>query len=104
MKGRFPSLKEMGQHKNIEDTFKAIEALMIIHNICTDWKDRPDKIWDFDPTDDWSDDEDGGGEVIGGEVIGGEAHVAEHETNAWLKEMGRQKRDILFNELFPKEI
>jgi hypothetical protein len=103
LKGRFPSLKEMGQHKNIEEAFKAIEAMMVIHNICIDWKDRPDKIWDFDPTDDWSDDEDVGGEVIGGEVIDGEAHVPEHETNAWLKEMGRQKRDVLLNELFPRD-
>jgi hypothetical protein len=102
LKGRFPSMKEMGRHEDIQDAFKAIEAMMIIHNICIDWNDRPDRIWDFDPTDHWSDI--GRGDVdadIGLEVIDGEAHVPEHETNAWLKEMGRQKRIIILNELFP---
>lgn len=93
LKGRFPSLKEMGRHEDIQDLYKAMEAMMIIHNICMDWKDRPDYIWDFDPTDDWSDDEDEDevqGEDVGCEVIDGEAHVPDHETNAWLMEVGRE--------------
>ena len=103
LKGRFPSLKEMGRHEDIQEAYKAIEALMIIHNICIDWKDQPDRIWDFDPTDDWSDDEDEEqDENIDGEVIEGEAQVPGHETNAWLLEMGREKRNIIFNELFPR--
>ena len=100
LKGCFPALKEMGRHENIQDAFKAIEALMIIHNICIDWKNRPDRMWDFDPTDDWSDDEEVDADV-GGVVIVGEAHVPAHETNAWLKEKGREKRDVVFNQLFP---
>jgi hypothetical protein len=101
LKGRFPSLKEMGRHEDIQDAFKAIEAMMIIHNICIDWNDRPDCIWDFNPTDDWSDDDDDDDVDADLEVIGGEAHVPDHETNAWLKEMGRQKRNVILNELFP---
>jgi hypothetical protein len=100
LKARFTSLKEMGKHEDIQDEFKEIEAMMIIHNICIDWKDRPDDIWDWDPTDDWSDEEEVDAD-IGLEVIGGKAHVPAHETNAWLKDMGRQKRRVVLDELFP---
>ena len=102
LKGRFPSLKEMGKHENIQDMYKAIEAMMVLHNICIDWSDRPEDIWDYDPTDVWPDDGEEGMDVdIGCEVIGGDAQVPGHETDAWLKEMGRQKRMNMLNELFP---
>ncbi|KIM79609.1 hypothetical protein PILCRDRAFT_89993 [Piloderma croceum F 1598] len=101
LKGLFPLLKGMGRHKDIQDAFKAIEAMMIIHNICIDRRDRPDHIWDFDPTDGLSDDKDEEPDICG-EVIEGKAHVSDHETNVWLMETGRQKHDIIFNELFPR--
>jgi DDE superfamily endonuclease len=100
LKGRFPSMKEMGRHKDIQDAFKAIKAMMILHNICLDWKNRPDQIWDFDPTDGGSDDKDTNADA-GGEVLEGEAHIPDHETNVWLMETGRQKHNVIFNELFP---
>ena len=100
LKGHFPALKEMGRHENIQDAFKAIEALMIIHNICIDWKDRPDHMWDFEPTDHWSDDEEVDADV-GGVVIVHEARIPANETYAWLKGKGREKHDVVFNQLFP---
>lgn len=35
LKGCFPSLKEMGSHKDIEEMYKSIEAMMTLHNIST---------------------------------------------------------------------
>ena len=104
LKGRFPAMKEMGRHEDIQEAFKAIETLMILHNICIDWKDRPDRIWDFDPVDDWSDgeEEDLNADNVGNETIEGHTQIPAHETAVWLKEMGRQKRNIIFEDLFPK--
>jgi hypothetical protein len=100
LKARFPSLKEMGIHRKIQDMYKAIEAMMIIHNICIDWGDRPEDTWDIDSADSWSDSEEEDDEIVGG-IIGGEPNVPPHETEDWLLEQGRQKRLILMNELFP---
>jgi len=33
LKGQFHLLKGMGRHEDIQDAFKVIEAMMIIHNI-----------------------------------------------------------------------
>jgi len=38
----------MGIHRRIQDMYKAIEALMIIHNICIDWEYRPEDVWNID--------------------------------------------------------
>ena len=62
IKGCFLSLKEMGTHRNIQDMYKAIEAMMILHNICIDWNDSPEEIWDYDPADHWEND--GNGNVL----------------------------------------
>jgi hypothetical protein len=102
LKARFPSLKEMGIHRRIQDMYKAIEPLMIIHNICIDWGDRPEDTWNIDSADSWSDsEEDDDDETVGGYIVGGEADVPPHKTENWLLEQGRQKCLILMNELFP---
>lgn len=104
LKGRFPSLKEMGSHKNIEDMYKAIEAMMILHNICIDWGDHPEDIWDFDASDNWADDEEieeVDADVPGCQDIEGDVEVPVHETDGWLLLAGREKRLELLNELFP---
>ena len=76
--------------------------MMIIHNICIDWVDKPEDIWDINKTDSWSDDEEeGDDDTDGNGIIEGEAEVPLHETENWLLETGRQKRLILVNELFP---
>lgn len=105
LKGRFPSLKEMGSHKDIEEMYKAIEAMMTLHNICIDWGDHPEDIWDFDASDSWPDDEDEDNEDLDADVgcqdIEGDIEVPIHETDAWLRIAGREKRVELLNELFP---
>ena len=81
IKGCFLSLKEMGTHRNIQDMYKAIEAMMILHNICIDWNDSPEEIWDYDPADHWENDGNDEDDGIGGdEEFNGDAQVPEHET------------------------
>lgn len=106
LKGRFPSLKDMGSHENLEDLYDVIEALMILHNICIDWGDRPEDIWSFDPRDPPRDGEEMPEEQDGDlvsiyENVAGGAGVPLYETEAWLKEEGYRKRWAIFTELFP---
>jgi hypothetical protein len=71
----------MGPHKKIQDMYKAIKAMMIIHNICIDWVNKPEDIWDINNTDSWSDDEEeGDDDTDGNGIIEGEAEVQLHET------------------------
>jgi hypothetical protein len=112
LKGRFLSLKGMGEHKDIQTIYKAIEAMLVLHNICIDWDDHPDTIWQYNSTDIWEgwdgmedrvddeDDEDEGTEV-GIDDIEGEANIPARETPQYLKDEGRRKRQIIFDELFP---
>lgn len=105
LKGRFLSLKEMGKHSDIQDIYRAIEAMIVLHNICIDWGDKPEDSWSFSLRDDWEsheedeEDEDVNNEV-GGEIIEGEAEVPVYETERWLKEEGRRKRQAIFEYLY----
>lgn len=38
-KGRFPALCGMGPHQDIQEIYKTIEALMVLHNMAIDLKD-----------------------------------------------------------------
>ena len=61
--------------------YKAIEAMMILHNICIDWNDSPEEIWDYDPANHWENDGNDEDDGIGGdEEFNGDAQVPEHET------------------------
>ncbi|KAL1943466.1 hypothetical protein VTO73DRAFT_4541 [Trametes versicolor] len=51
LKGRFPGLKALGTHHDINDCYKAIVALLVLHNICLDLNDQPEDIFDFDARD-----------------------------------------------------
>jgi hypothetical protein len=53
LKGHFLSLKGMGEHKDIQTLYKAIKAILVLHNICIDWNDHPESISQYDPTDIW---------------------------------------------------
>jgi len=86
LKGHFLSLKEMGKHKNIQDMYKAIEVMMILHNICIDWDDQPEQIWGYDPLDHWGDnEEDLVDDNVGSEDIDGDVQVPAYEMERWLK-------------------
>jgi hypothetical protein len=109
LKGRFLSLKGMGEHKDVQEIYKAIEAMLVLHNICIGWNDHPDSIWEYDPTDIWEGwdgvddrvDDEGDEAEVGIEDIEGEANIPERETPQYLKDEGRRKRQIVFDELFP---
>lgn len=102
-KGRFPSLRAMGPHQNIQDLYKTIEALMVLHNMAIDFKDRPNDDWRLDENPDDQDDETDGDdkdeEPMVAEVVG-EARVPAYETDNYLKEQGRIKRLRLLDKLF----
>ena len=103
LKGRFPGLKAAGQHRDIEDLYKAIEALLILHNICMDWNDRPEDILNFDPKELPVDFEDEDDEQDPDEdlLAHGDANIPVHETDQWLREQGYAKRKYLLDYLFP---
>ena len=85
----------------------------MLHNICINWNDHPETIWQYDSTDIWAgwdgaedrvdedEDEEDEETEIGIEVIEGEVNIPERETAQYLKNEGRRKRQIIFNELFP---
>ena len=85
-KCRFPSLHGMGPHKEIQDIYRTIEALMVLHNMAIDFRDRPSDEWRIDKNPDDHDDESNGDEEpIIADVVG-EASVPQYETDDYLKE------------------
>ena len=109
----FLSLKGMGEHKNIQTLYKAIEAMLVLYNIHIEWNDHPESILQCDPTDicpGWDgvedeDDKDGEEEnnaADGGiEAIMGETNIPMCKTVNYLQEEGQRKWQIIFDELFP---
>ena len=95
----------MGAHRNMDEVYKVIEVLMILHNMCIEHGDHPEDIWDFDPSDGLEalDDDDGDDDdkINLPVYIDPQANIPAYETPRWLKEMGRQKRQLIFSELFP---
>jgi hypothetical protein len=41
LKSRFPALRKLGAVRDINDTYRAIEAMMVVHNMCQNLGDRP---------------------------------------------------------------
>jgi len=87
LKGRFRALKEMGPHDDIQEMYKVIEALLILHNFCIDFGDKPEDIWDFDPKDDFDGAEEDLDPDLQDEIEEFE-EIPGHETDAWLKKQG----------------
>lgn len=100
LKGRFPCLRGMGPHKSIQEIYRVIEALIVLHNMAIELKDRPDVLWELheDPHDP-DDERDGNTEPLVYQVVGN-AQVPARETDNWLKAQGRRKRLELLDELF----
>jgi hypothetical protein len=90
----------MGAHKTVQDIYRVIEALIVLHNIAIDFGDKPDDRWRIgeDP-DDQDDSNDGDTDALV-EDVQGPAAVPEHETADWLKEQGRLKRLRILDRLF----
>ena len=108
LKGRFPGLKDLGTHRDVQDMYKAIEAMLVLHNICIEWQDHPQDIIDFNPRDDFDEAAVADPPVqvdmdtrVYCQVIEGEAEIPEHETDLWMKEQGHLKRKQILDRLFP---
>lgn len=107
LKGQFLSLKEMGRHRNVQGIYKVIEALMVLHNICLIWNDEPTYQWYYYQL--GPDDEDGDDLVdpdaqVDPAMFGDttNTHIPQHETDDWLKDMGRRKRRLMLDAMFPR--
>ncbi|KAJ7714680.1 hypothetical protein B0H14DRAFT_3522934 [Mycena olivaceomarginata] len=66
----------MGPHQNIQDLYKTIEDLMVLHNMAIDFKDRPDDEWRIDENPDDQDDETDGDDEDEEPMVTLQAHVA----------------------------
>jgi hypothetical protein len=50
----------MGPHNAVQDIYRVIEALIILHNIAIDFNDKPDERWRIDEDPDDQEDENDG--------------------------------------------
>ncbi|KAG0695831.1 hypothetical protein DFH29DRAFT_813778, partial [Suillus ampliporus] len=91
---------------DICDTYRVVEALLTLHNLCINLGDCPECIPFFDDSDPDHDNKDDDAtndvDVTG---YGGIAEVVKvelpaWETDEWLKEAGRQQRLAILNDLF----
>lgn len=109
LKGRFPSLKDLPPEQDIRDTYRVVEALFALHNMCIDLGDSPKLIPLFDNSDPDRDHDDPGDAVdadvdvvgYGGVVGDGDPEVPAWESDEWLKEAGHRRRLVILNDLFP---
>lgn len=105
LKGRFPALKLMSTPADMQDAYRTVQALAVIHNFCINEGDQPDRIPGFDPDDT---EVRTAMEEMRGEVWGtadgedADVDVPAYETNAWLRAAGQEMRERIFNELFPE--
>ena len=111
LKGRFPGLKELGGTQDMNGLYNAVEALMVVHNLCIGLNDHPEDIWDYDPTDNTmelgerdgeQEDGDSGIQKYGQPILQ-RVQLPGRETDAWLKAHGITKRLELLNRLCPIE-
>ena len=90
----------MGPHADIQEMYRAIKALLILHNMCIDYGDKPDDDWEIDVMDEERlDERDEDPDAI---IVENGENIPIQETDAWLKRQGRAKRMIIFNDLFPE--
>ncbi|KAF9019501.1 hypothetical protein BDZ89DRAFT_313433 [Hymenopellis radicata] len=104
LKGRFPSLRCMGAHKDPDDIYRVIEALIVLHNMMLFIGDKPEHIWtmNLDSENQSSGDEDRD-EGFEGDIFEDDPNIPEHETDAWLKAEGYRLRIKIFNDVCPIE-
>lgn len=103
------SLKDFGQHDDVQEVYKVIQALMTIHNLCIDWGDTADDFFQqgraIRPEDDLPDGSEKDPDVSGyGTIEVGrdqESRVASYETDDWHRDEGHSKRNDYLNELYP---
>ncbi|KAJ4465179.1 hypothetical protein C8J55DRAFT_493598 [Lentinula edodes] len=80
--------------------YKVIEALLILHNICIDFSDALESIFDFAPKDNFPL-QDLTTVNLGYIAVDGDAAIPPYKTDQWIREAGCHKRKLIFNDLFP---
>ena len=87
IKGHFPSLKAAGKHQDMKELYKAIEVLLVLHNICLDCRDRPEDIPDFDLQELHDNDNDEADVDPDEDLIipADNTNIPQHETTEWIK-------------------
>ncbi|KAJ3981565.1 hypothetical protein F5890DRAFT_1534734 [Lentinula detonsa] len=104
LKLRFRSLQMMGAHENVQDAWRAIDSLMIVHNMCLYYDDQPAQL------DDYSEDihDDGIGDWDGDILpemtqnnVGGPADIPHSERAASLRVEGYRLRNELMDIVCP---
>ena len=73
--------------------YNAVEALMVVYDLCISLDDNPEDIWDYDPSDDAmvevEEDEDGDSGIQNySNVILQRVQLPGRDTEAWLKAHG----------------
>ncbi|EEB98236.1 hypothetical protein MPER_02295, partial [Moniliophthora perniciosa FA553] len=104
LKGCFPSLRFLGSHRDVNDNWRVIEALMILHNICLYYNDHPELIDDFvivmdTRTQDDHEDIPPASPTPDMESLG----LPLNETDAWLQEKGHKLHKEILDSVFPIE-
>lgn len=112
LKGRFPSLKCLGGVDDLPNLFRAIEALLILHNICIELNDNAREIEDFRTDDLYPAPPDGfiptedqdieqQGERYAWVGLANATRNNRGETDESMKREGRNLRLRILNERFP---
>ncbi|KZT60620.1 hypothetical protein CALCODRAFT_429004 [Calocera cornea HHB12733] len=103
LKGRFRSLCDLGTMDNMEELYKVIEAMLVLHNICIILGDRPEEIEDFEQVMDAGHDEESELQSARWEQgLDGESMTSSqlHETDLYLRTKGRHVQLRVLNKLF----
>ena len=71
----------------MEELYKAIEVLLVLHNICLDCRDRPEDIPDFDLQELHDNDNDEADVDPDEDLIipADNTNIPQHETTEWIK-------------------
>ncbi|KAF7367609.1 DDE Tnp4 domain-containing protein [Mycena sanguinolenta] len=101
---RFQSARMMGIHKDVQDVWRALDALLVMHNMCLWHNDHPKHLEDY--RDSLRDDDAPGGNHDEPEVdeqVFDTPDIPAEETAAWLKDRGLELRQQLLDQVFPEE-
>lgn len=105
LKGRFPALQDLGDVTNVEDVYRFINALMVLHNMCVDHGDRPEDIPGFDTfTSSHSVPHVLTHVPSYGHAIPSADRIPEGESDEHLRQLGLQMRNVYLNMLVPRTI
>jgi len=100
LKSRFQSLRQLGRHEDIQQTYRVIQALMVAHNLCIDFGDH---LMDTNSVGGMLEEESRleNGPGHGGIEVDELAQLPEGEMEEELRERGRNQWEVILNELFP---